>query len=207
MRSGRKLGLSGITILAASAALTACAPGRFDAREQWTIPAGSTRAISLEPAQYRLAPGDRVKMTVFGQNNVTGEYSIDAAGTITIPLAAGPIRIKGLTAEKAARYIQEQLVAVNAFRDPRVSVELVSFAPVYVLGEVNRPGEFIYRPGMSLFSAVALAGGFTFRANQNRAFIRASDERIETDYKIKSDIAVMPGDVIRVPEVSLFGGR
>jgi protein involved in polysaccharide export with SLBB domain len=78
---------------------------------------------------------------------------------------------------------------------------------VYVLGEVNRPGEFVYRPGMSLFSAVALAGGYTFRANQNRAFIRASDERIETDYRIKSDITVMPGDVIRVPEVSLFGGR
>lgn len=207
MKLGRKLGLSGALIAAACAALTACAPARFDSREQWTIPAASSRAISLEPTQYRLAPGDKVKLTVFGQNNVTGEYQIDASGSITIPLSSGPIRIKGLTAEKAARYIQEQLVAANAFRDPRVSVELASFSPVYVLGEVNRPGEFIYRPGMSLFSAVALAGGFTFRANQNRAFIRASDERIETDYRVKSDIAVMPGDVIRVPEVSLFGGR
>jgi polysaccharide export outer membrane protein len=188
-------------------ALAACSPARFDSREQWTIPQGSMRAISLEPAQYRLAAGDRVKMTVFGQNNVTGEYQVDSSGSITIPLAGAPIRIKGLTADKAARYIQEQLIAVNAFRDPRVSVELAQFAPIYVLGEVNRPGEFLYRPGMSLFSAVALAGGFTFRANQNRAFIRASDERIETDYKIKSDIAIMPGDVIRVPEVSLFGGR
>jgi polysaccharide export outer membrane protein len=203
----RKLGLSGIFAAAAGITLTACAPARFESREQWTIPAGSTRAISLEPTQYKLAPGDRVKMTVFGQNNVTGEYQIDASGSITIPLAAGPVRIKGLTAEKAARYIQEQLVEQNAFRDPRVSVELAAFAPIYVLGEVNRPGEFIYRPGMSLFSAVALAGGFTFRANQNRAFIRAGDERIETDYRVKSDIAVLPGDVIRVPEVSLFGGR
>jgi polysaccharide export outer membrane protein len=203
---GRKLLLSS-ALAAACAALTACGPTKFDSRKQWTIPPESTRAISLEPAQYRLAPGDRVKMTVFGQNNVTGEYAIDASGSVTIPLAPGPIRIKGLTAEKAARYIQEQLVAANAFRDPRVSVELASFAPIYVLGEVNRPGEFTYRPGLSLFSAVALAGGYTFRANQSRAFIRASDERIETDYKIKSDIAVMPGDVIRVPEVSLFGGR
>lgn len=207
MGAGRRLGLSGLTIAAASAVLTACAPARFEAREQWTIPANSTRAISLEPSQYRLAAGDKVKMTVFGQNNVTGEYQIDASGSITIPLAGSPIRVKGLTAEKAARYIQEQLVAANAFRDPRVSVELTSFAPIYVLGEVNRPGEFVFRQGMSLFSAVALAGGYTFRANQNRAFIRASDERIETDYRVKSDMAVMPGDVIRVPEVSLFGGR
>ena len=206
MGMGRKLLLSS-ALAATCAALTACGPTKFDSRKQWTIPPESTRAISLEPAQYRLAPGDRVKMTVFGQNNVTGEYAIDASGSVTIPLAPGPIRIKGLTAEKAARYIQEQLVAANAFRDPRVSVELASFAPIYVLGEVNRPGEFTYRPGLSLFSAVALAGGYTFRANQSRAFIRASDERIETDYKIKSDIAVMPGDVIRVPEVSLFGGR
>jgi protein involved in polysaccharide export with SLBB domain len=203
----RKHWLSGACIAAVSAALTACAPARFDSREQWTIPQGSGRAISLEPSQYRLAAGDRVKITVFGQTNVTGEYQIDASGSVTIPLASGPIRVKGLTAEKAGRYLQEQLIAANAFRDPRISVELVSFAPVYVLGEVNRPGEFVYRPGMSLFSAVALAGGYTFRANQNRAFIRASDERIETDYRIKSDITVMPGDVIRVPEVSLFGGR
>jgi polysaccharide biosynthesis/export protein len=207
MGIGRKLWLSGAVAAAACAALTACAPARFESRTQWTVPPGSARSISLEPAQYRLAPGDRVKMTVFGQANVTGEYQIDTSGSIVIPLAPAPIRIKGLTAEKAGRYIQEQLVAANAFRDPRVSVELASFAPIYVLGEVNRPGEFVYRPGMSLFSAVALAGGFTFRANQNRAFIRGSDERIETDYKIKSDIAVMPGDVIRVPEVSLFGGR
>lgn len=207
MGLGRKPWLSGICVAALGAALTACAPARFESREQWTIPQDSARAISLDHAQYRLAPGDRVKMTLFGQNNVTGEYQIDASGSITIPLAGGPIRIKGLTADKAARYIQEQLVAVNAFRDPRVSVELASFAPIYVLGEVNRPGEFTFRPGMSLFSVVALAGGFTFRANQNRAFIRASDERIETDYKVKSDIAVMPGDVVRIPEVSLFGGR
>lgn len=207
MGLGRKPWLSGILTVALGAALTACAPARFESREQWTIPQGFARAISLEHAQYRLASGDRVKMTLFGQNNVTGEYLIDASGSITIPLAGGPIRIKGLTADKAARYIQEQLVAVNAFRDPRVSVELVSFAPIYVLGEVNRPGEFTFRPGMSLFSVVALAGGFTFRANQNRAFIRASDERIETDYAIKSDITVMPGDVVRIPEVSLFGGR
>lgn len=207
MGMGRKLLLSGAGIAAVCAALTACAPARFDSRQQWTVPAGSTRAISLEPAQYRLAPGDRIKLTVFGQTNVTGDYQIDASGSIAIPLVSGPIRMKGLTAEKAARYVQEQLIAVNAFRDPRVTIELSSFAPIYVLGEVNRPGEFIYRPGMSLFSAVALAGGFTFRANQNRAFIRAGDERIETEYKIKSDIAVMPGDVIRVPEVSLFGGR
>jgi polysaccharide biosynthesis/export protein len=207
MSWGRKLGLSGILIAGVSAALTACAPARFETREQWTVQTGSPRSISLEPAQYRLAVGDRVKVTVFGQNNVTGEYPIDASGSITIPLASAPIRLKGLTAEKAARYIQEQLIAANAFRDPRVSVELATFAPIYVLGEVGRPGEFAYRPGLSLFSAVALAGGFTFRANQNRALIRASDERIETDYTIKSDISVMPGDVVRIPEVSLFGGR
>jgi polysaccharide export outer membrane protein len=131
---------------------------------------------------------------------------LDEGGQIAVPLA-GQIRIKGLTADKAARYIQEKLQAAGAFKDPRVTVELTSFAPIYVLGEVNRPGEFAYKPGLSLFGAVALAGGYTFRAHQNRVFIRASDERIETDYKVKSDLSVMPGDVIRVPEVTLFGGH
>ncbi len=195
--------LSGYVLMTALG-LSACAPAKFDAVEQWTIPPDSFRSISLEPQHYRLAAGDRVRTTVFAQANVTGEYTIDERGSITLPLG-GTIRIKGLTAHKAARFIEEKLKAVGAFRDPRVSVELLAYAPIYVLGEVNRPGEFAYRPGLSFFSSVALAGGFTFRANQNRVFIRASDERIETDYRIRSDLSVMPGDVIRVPELSLFG--
>ena len=195
-----------IAIILLAGTATSCSPAHFDTQQQWIVAPNSMRALSLEPTQYRLAVGDKVRTPVFGQTNVTGEYQIDESGSITLPLA-GPIRVKGLTAPKAAQFLQEKLKAVGAFRDPRISVELITFAPIYVLGEVNRPGEFVYRPGMSLFSAVALAGGFTFRANQNRVFIRASDERIETDYKIKSDISVMPGDVIRVSEVTLFGGN
>lgn len=193
-------------MFAAALALVSCAPAKFETRDAWQLSGALTRALSIEPGLYRLAAGDRVRTTVFGQTNVTGEYLLDETGSITLPLG-GSIRIKGLTADKAAKYIQERLLASGAFRDPRVTVELAAYAPIYVLGEVTRPGEVVYRPGMSLFSAVALTGGYTYRASRGRAFIRASDERIETNYKIQSDIAVMPGDVIRIPEVTLFGAQ
>jgi polysaccharide export outer membrane protein len=205
MTDGGKRGVRIIAALILAGTVGSCSPSRFETQQQWILPPDSMRAISLEPAQYRLAVGDKVRTTVFGQTNVTGEYLVDESGAITLPLA-GPIRVKGLTAPKAAKFLEEKLKALGAFRDPRVSVELSTFAPIYVLGEVNRPVEFAYRPGMSLFSAVALAGGFTFRAQQTRVFVRANDERIETDYKLKSHISVMPGDVIRIPEVTLFGG-
>jgi polysaccharide export outer membrane protein len=192
--------------MAIAALAGGCSAAKFDAHRQWTVPAGSIRALSFEPAQYQLSSGDKIKVTVFGQTNVTGEYQIDETGMVTLPLG-GPIRVKGMTAAKAALFVAQTLKAAGDFRDPRVSIELVAYAPVYVLGEVNRPGEFVYRPGLSLFSAVALAGGFTYRANQNRVYVRGNDERIETDYKIRSDIAIYPGDVIRVPEVTLLGGH
>jgi polysaccharide export outer membrane protein len=146
-----------------------------------------------------IAAGDRLRITVFGDDRMSGEYNVDESGAITIPLG-GPVSVAGRTAENAAAAIASVLVTAGLFRDPKVTVEIVTLRPFYILGEVNRPGEYPYRPGMSLFAAVATAGGYTYRADSGTVFIRKATEKAEREYGISADIAIMPGDVIRIPE-------
>jgi protein involved in polysaccharide export with SLBB domain len=146
-----------------------------------------------------IAPGDRLRLTVFGDQQMSGEYGVDDSGAISIPLA-GPVAVAGRTPVDAAKAIASVLSTMGLYRDPRVTVEVLTLAPYYILGEVTRPGEYPYRPGMSLFAAVATAGGYTYRADKGSVYIRKSTETVERAYRLNADIAIMPGDRIRIPE-------
>jgi polysaccharide export outer membrane protein len=108
-----------------------------------------------------------------------------------------------MTAKEAGATISRALTAAGFYQKADVTVDVLAYGKFYVLGEVEDPGEFTYRPGMSLFAAIASAGGHTYRANRTRVFIRRTTETIETEYELTSDLAIGPGDVIRVPEVYL----
>ncbi len=168
------------------------------------VSAGNPASRAIGPAGgaevgNEVAAGDRLRIAVFGDDKMSGEYSVDESGAITIPLG-GPVSVAGRTAQEAAAAIASVLVTAGLFRDPKVTVEIVTLRPFYILGEVNRPGEYPYRPGMSLFAAVATAGGYTYRADSGTVFIRKATEKAEREYNINADIAIMPGDVIRIPE-------
>ncbi len=156
----------------------------------------------FESTAYRLTTGDRLRVTVFDLAAEINEYTIDDTGTIAVH-ALQPVPVKGLTTHQAAVAISKAFAKANLYRQARVSVDVVSFGPFYVMGEIAKPGEFAYRPGMSLFAAVALAGGHTYRANKRHVFIRRAGDSVETEYDLTSDIAVLPGDVIRIPELQL----
>lgn len=194
MIGGRFLRLCAIAVAAALAAgcasdpITQVAEGRTAMREL-----GPTNAETV------IAPGDRLRLSVSGDDTMNGEYGVDSAGTISIPLA-GPVSVAGRTPQDAAKAIAGILVTAGLFRDPRVTVDVVTLRPFFILGEVNQPGKYPYEPGMSLFAAVATAGGYTYRANKGRVFIRKASETTEREFDIISDIAIMPGDTIRIPE-------
>ena len=168
------------------------------------VAAGNPASRAIGPSggaetANEIAVGDRLRIAVFGDDRMSGEYNVGESGSITVPLA-GPVAVAGRTAEDAARAIASVLVTAGLFRDPKVTVEIITLRPFYILGEVNRPGEYPYRPGLSLFAAVATAGGYTYRADNGSVFIRKATEKTERKYDINSDIAIMPGDVIRIPE-------
>jgi len=153
---------------------------------------------SAAAVEYRLGPGDKLRVDVYRVDEMSGEYTVDGDGRITLPLA-GKFDASGLTADALQAAITSRL-STDFVKDARVTVSVVSFRPFYVLGEVNQPGEFAYVPGMTVYAAVAKAGGFTYRADRHKAFVRHQGEAQERAYALSSGAALLPGDTIRIGE-------
>ncbi|GIL00361.1 MAG: sugar ABC transporter substrate-binding protein [Alphaproteobacteria bacterium] len=168
--------------------LTACASYR---------PASEAfHAVLTQP--YRLDAGDRLRVTVFGQADLTNTYAVDKAGYIAFPLV-GPVAARGTTPSELEGRLAASLR--NGFlRDPDVSVEIDRYRPFYIMGEVGAPGQYTYVPGMTVQNAIAVAGGFTPRARQENADItRQVNGQILTGRVPISD-PIVPGDTIYVRE-------
>ncbi|WP_147417688.1 polysaccharide biosynthesis/export family protein [Sphingomonas cavernae] len=147
---------------------------------------------------YTLGAGEALKVTTFGEPTLTGDFTIDADGNLPLPLI-GAIPAAGKTAQQLEAAIQTRL-ADGFLLNPRVTVEVKSYKPVYVLGEVNKPGEYAYIPGMTALAAVAKAEGFTYRAQQKKIFIKRAGESAERELALKGSVAILPGDTIRIAE-------
>jgi polysaccharide export outer membrane protein len=147
---------------------------------------------------YVLGPMDRIRLKVYGEPDIAGEYEIDSNGQVSIPLA-GHIGAAGLTTRQLEQAIRSAL-AKGIVRDPRVNVEIALYRPFYILGEVKKGGEYPYRLGLTVMDAVASAGGFTYRANEGKVYLRRSGAGAEEVYALDAPIPVFPGDNIRIPE-------
>lgn len=149
-------------------------------------------------ADYVLGQGDRIRITVFGHEDLTGEFLLSETDTVSLPLV-GVLDFNGATLGEAQQIVEDALKP-DYLLNPRVSVEVLEYRPFYIIGEVNDPGAYSYVSGMTVIEAVALGGGFTYRARQNRVLvIRATDET-RTEQEISANDKVLPGDVVRVPE-------
>ena len=147
---------------------------------------------------YKIAAGDKIKVTTFGEDRFSGEFVVHADGTITFPLF-GDIPAGGMTVGQLTSDLRGRL-SPGYLRDPQVTAEVVSFRPVFILGEVARPGQYPYAEGMTMYSLVAQAGGFSYRANHKRAWIRHDRESSERRIDIVSSTPIFPGDTIRIPQ-------
>jgi len=147
---------------------------------------------------YILGPNDRIRLKVYGESDITGEYEINNTGQVSIPLA-GHIKAAGSTTRQLEKAIASAL-AKGIVRDPRVNVEIAQYRPYYILGEVKKSGEYPYRHGLTVMDAVASAGGFTYRANENKVLLRRSGAGVEETLPLDAPVPVFPGDNIRIPE-------
>ncbi|WP_446830496.1 polysaccharide biosynthesis/export family protein [Candidatus Foliamicus sp.] len=149
-------------------------------------------------SEYALGPGDRIRITVYGHEDLSGEFLINEKGSVALPLA-GNLELEGVTVLEAQQMVVNAL-RPDYLRNPRVGVEVLEYRPFYILGEVNNPGSYPYVNGMTVNEAVAIGGGFTYRARKNRVeVIRAADAR-RTAQSISVTDSVFPGDVITVQE-------
>jgi protein involved in polysaccharide export with SLBB domain len=186
--------------LAALASLLLCVAACED------TPAGlggsqSGRALTSdlrEVGEYRLGLGDKVRVRVFGADQMGGEFQIDLSGSIDPPLV-GVVRAEGLTPVELKMKLVQRLQKERIIDDPQVSVDLIAASPFYVLGEVEKSGEYPYHPGLNVVSAIATAGGFRYRADQHKVMVRRRGQTAEIALPTLSAAPVYPGDIVRVP--------
>jgi polysaccharide export outer membrane protein len=169
---------------------------------QATNPAGTgsvpqTAAQSADDS-YHLGSGDRIHIGVFGQSDLNGDYVVDGGGSVQLPLI-GSVRAAGLTVAE----FQKQLISKYSdgyLVNPNVEVDVVNYRPFYIIGEIKAPGQYPYVNGMSILNAVALAGGFTDRADKSEVYIRRNGSAKEIEFPGDETTKVNPGDIVRISE-------
>lgn len=180
----RRAFLRTLAFASGAAALSACA-------------SGPPLASVLDPVEYRLGPGDQVRITVFNEPDLTGSFVVGAQGAIAYPLV-NSVQAGGLTITEFSEVLRAGLA--EYIRNPSVSVEVTNYRPFFILGEVARPGTYPYSASLTVPNAVATAGGYTYRANRRRVFIRHANESEERSYPLTVTTPVLPGDTVRIGE-------
>jgi protein involved in polysaccharide export with SLBB domain len=146
-------------------------------------------------SDLRLQAGDKIHVTVYGERDLTGDYQVNTGGYVALPLA-GSVKAIGLTPPELETALEKQFTSL---RNPKVTVEVISFRPFYVLGEVQKPGEYPYRAGLNVLSAIAIAGGATYRASTSEVYIQRAGTTNLQKFQQSPTVTVMPGDLVRVP--------
>lgn len=176
--------------------------GQPSAAASVSAPAGGEAGGDAElhharTTDYTLGSGDKLRVIVFGEDDLSGEFDVTGSGMVSLPLI-GQVRAQGLTVDEFENAVRTKLLD-GYLKNPRVSVEVLNYRPFYIIGEVNEPGQYPYTSGMSVLNAVAVAGGYTYRANEDQVYITRGDGK-EQAYAADQSVKVLPGDVVRVPE-------
>ena len=144
---------------------------------------------------YTLGSGDQVQIVVFRQTDLSGQFALDGNGFLALPLV-GQIEADGMTTRELEEAIEARMKEEELLVNPQVSVQVLTYRPFYVLGEVNKPGSYPYRDGMTAINAVALAGGYTYRADQSDIRVDRGDCQVAA----AAETAIRPGDIVTVEE-------
>ncbi len=181
-----------LPLLLAALFLTGCDRASDQARQN------AVEIRNAAPPVQTLASGDKVQVTVFGEDSISGEFTVDDDGFLSVPLA-GTVKAAGLTKIQLEKLLTAKLTG-DYLANPRITVTILSFRPFYIMGEVVRPGQYSYQAGLNIMSAMAIAGGPTYRASNARVEIQRNGAGPFKEYPLSPEVPVFPGDVVRVPE-------
>jgi polysaccharide export outer membrane protein len=185
---------------------TSAAAQQAPSRASAPVTTGAPQSIAGSPvaglakvdSDYRLGVADKVRIIVFDEPSLSGEFLVNANGSLSMPLI-GDVPVAGSTASVVTEAIRKRL-SDGFLKEPQVSIDILTFRPFYILGEVNKPGEYPYSSGLTVFNAVATAEGFTYRANKKKVVIKHAGATDESKEKLTPDLQVRPGDTIRIQE-------
>jgi polysaccharide export outer membrane protein len=167
---------------------SAAAPSRYVA----------TPSVGIVDEHYRLGTGDKLRITVYGEQDLSGEFVVDGSGQVQLPLV-GQVKAATLTIHEFVVEVAKALQD-GYLKDPKISVEVLNYRPFYIIGEVNKPGEYPFESGLNVLGAIALAGGFTYRADDSDVYVRRAGHDKEETLPASANTKVYPGDIIRIAE-------
>ncbi len=152
---------------------------------------------TLQGKEYRLGAGDKLLVTVEGVKDHSGKFDINGNGNVSMPFV-GNVKAAGLTLKEFSASVTSSLK--KYVRNPQVRVSVLNYRPFYIQGEVKQGGQYDYSDGLDVRRAVAIAGGYTYRAKKGHVFIQRANETKEKKYSLSRPVLVRPGDNIRIPE-------
>lgn len=154
---------------------------------------------AARPGPYLLGPGDTLNIRIYDQPQLSGSYQVDDSGFINMPLL-GAVPAGGTSTDALEQAITAGLQKNGLILHPAVGAEISTYRPFYILGEVNNPGQYPYRPGMTALTAISIAGGFTYRAEHGYVGVTRNRGSQAAQYRASPSAMVQPGDVITVFE-------
>ncbi|MCB2053242.1 MAG: polysaccharide export protein [Geminicoccaceae bacterium] len=177
--------------------LSACGGGGGSDLPLPTAASTGDAPVQLDTPEYTLAAGDRLRINVFRHEDLSGEFEVDGNGNFAMPLI-GEVQAFGLSSRALEKRIEDQLKQ-GYLVDPQVSIEVLTYRPFYIIGEVNNPGSYEYSNGMTVLNAVAVAGGFTYRADQSDIVLQRGGANAPK-VVVTATTRMLPGDVVTVGE-------
>jgi protein involved in polysaccharide export with SLBB domain len=193
------LGMFGIAVFLLGGSGRASASDGLRQSEADQQTASETVVVQAPPvSDYKLGPGDKVHITVYDETDLSGDFQVDSLGYVRLPLI-GQIKASGSSAYQLEGAVSDALHD-GYLKNPRVAIEVSTYRPFYILGQVNKPGQYSYVSNMSALDAVALAGGYTDRAIESSLYIRHENETKEHQVAADETVKVQPGDVVRVDQ-------
>jgi polysaccharide export outer membrane protein len=195
------LTLNGLAGLAYAQTIATPAPASSTVSSAPAVAASVTpqsATLGITDGNYKLGAGDKLRVNIYGEEDLSGEFLVNGSGQVQLPLV-GQVKAAGLTLHEFVGEVRTVL-SDGYLKDPKVSVEVENFRPFYILGEVNKPGEYPYENGLTVQGAVALAGGYTYRAEDDEVYVRHSGGTIEEKLPVNTETKIAPGDIVRVRE-------
>ena len=168
--------------------LAACSPGA----DLPPLPQNESQA-------YTLGPGDQLRIITYGEDQLTGDFVVNDGGNIEVPLL-GAVKAAGFTVSQLQVEMADELKSRQLIKTPSVAIEVSQYRPIFVLGEVAKPGSYPYQPEMTVLTAVALAGGFTYRAVKDTQSVTRAAVGQATESRATPRSLLRPGDVVNVFE-------
>ena len=178
-------------LLVVGGLICGCTAGSLSQAEQQSL-------AEAAAAPTRLEPGDKIRITVFGEDKLSGDYQLDQSGRVSLPLA-GTVEARGLTQTELEEALARKFRS-EYLKNPKVTVTITTVRPFYIVGEVEKPGEYPYKSGLNVLTAIATAGGPTYRASRSTVQIQRHGETGMREYPVSVTVPILPGDVIRIPE-------